>query len=398
MPSRRSFLSSALPLPALLRGAPRLRVTGFELIPVRATQRTVWLFVRLTSSEGLSGLGEASDAVGFSNTTKEHAARIEAELRKFYSLAEGRSPMEIERYRQLGRAEASRGGPVSATAFSAIEHALWDLAGQSIGVSVHQLFGGKVRETLPVYANINRTTTPRTPEGFAATARRAVAEGFRALKAAPWDGFPRRGTEAEKAKAGDLGIACVAAMREAVGPEVEILVDCHSNFTVPMAIDVAKRLEPYNLGWYEEPIPPQRTAETLEIRKAIRQSMAGGEFLFGAEGFAPLCRDQAVHVIMPDVKHCGGILELTRIAALAGAWGVSVAPHNPTGPVSTAASIHACAGMANFRILEFQWGEADWRSELVEPRERFLRGEISVPELPGLGVRLNDKLARTHAL
>lgn len=398
MVSRRSLLFSSLLASGGLRAAPNHRVSGFELIPVRATHRTVWLFVRLSTSAGLTGLGEASDAVGFSNTGKEQALRIESELRKFYSLAEGRSPFEIERYRQAGMPEAQKGGAISATAFSAIEHALWDLMGQALGAPVHQFFGGKVRESLPVYANINRTTNPRTPEGFAATAGRAVADGFRSIKAAPWDGFPRKGTEAEKAKAADLGIACVAAMREAIGPEVEILVDAHSNFTVPLSIEVAKRLEPYNLGWYEEPIPPQRTAETLEIRKAIRQSMAGGEFLFGTRGFAALCREQAVHVIMPDVKHCGGLLELSRIAAMADAHGVEVAPHNPTGPVSTAASVHVCAGMKNFRILELQWGEVDWRSDLVEPREQFVKGLIAVPDRPGLGLKLNDKIARAHAL
>lgn len=382
----------------MLRAAPRLRVTSIELLPVRATQRTVWLFVRLKTDKGLTGLGEASDALGFANTSKRDAQRIESELRKFFSLAEGRAPFEIERYRQAGWQEASQGGALSATAFSAVEHALWDIVGQALDAPVYELCGGKVRDALPVYANINRTTSPRTPEGFAATARRAAAEGFRSIKAAPWDGFPRKGSPPEMAAAAERGIACVAAMREAVGPEIEILVDCHSNFTVPMAIDVAKRLEPYNLGWYEEPIPPQRTAETLEIRKSIRQHMAGGEFLFGVHGFSPLCRDQAVHVIMPDVKHCGGLLELSRIAAVAGGAGVAVAPHNPTGPVSTAASVQACAGMKNFRILELQWGEVDWRAELVTPHERFSNGMIAVPDGPGFGIKLNDRLVAEHAL
>jgi galactonate dehydratase len=165
-----------------------------------------------------------------------------------------------------------------------------------------------------------------------------------------------------------------------------------------MAKDVAKRLEPHDLGWYEEPVPPQRTAETVEIRQGIRQQMAGGEILFGVGGFTALCRQQAVHVIMPDVKHCGGLLELTRIAAMAEADHVSVAPHNPSGPIATAASVQVCAGMKNFRILELQWGEVDWRSELVEPAERFVNGAISVADRPGLGVRLNEKLARAHPL
>jgi galactonate dehydratase len=288
---------------------------------------------------------------------------------------------------------------VSATAYSAIEQALWDLAGKSLDVPVHTFFGGAVRDTLPVYANINRATKVRTPAGFVATARRAVADGFRALKAAPFDGFPKAGSPASDiAAAVDQGIACMAAMRDAVGAGVELMVDCHSFFDVPLARSVADRLEPYKLAWYEEPVAPERTDETLAIRKSIRQEMAGGEILFGVDGFAPLCRRRAVDVIMPDVKHCGGLLELTRIAAMANADNVSVAPHNPSGPVSTAASVQICAGMKNFRILELQWGEVLWRSDLVIPPEQFERGMVRVPARPGFGIQLNDKLVKAHRL
>ena len=286
---------------------------------------------------------------------------------------------------------------VSATAYSAIEQALWDLAGQALEIPAYDLFGGKVRDRLPVYANINRATTLRTPEGFAATAKKAVQDGFRAIKGAPFDGFPKPGaSQAEIRSAVDLGIACVAAMREAAGPDVEVMVDCHSFFDVPLAQSVAERLERYNLAWYEEPVAPERIEETLQIHRSIRQPMAGGELLFGIKGFEPLCRSHAVNVIMPDVKHCGGLLEMTRIAAMAHADGVSVAPHNPSGPVSTAANVQIAAGMVNFRLLELQWGEIGWRSELIVPEERFERGSIQVPERPGFGIRLNDKLAKSH--
>ncbi len=126
--------------------------------------------------------------------------------------------------------------------------------------------------------------------------------------------------------------------------------------------------------------------------------MAGGELLFGTKGFAPLCETQAVNVIMPDVKHCGGLLEMNAIAALARAHGIAVAPHNPSGPVSTAANVQIGAGMRNFRLLELQWGEAGWRGELVIPEERFVSGGIAVPERSGFGIQLNDKLARAHPI
>src|SRR4030095_8806298 len=239
-----------------LRAAPRIRVTGIELLPVRATERTVWLIVRLRTDVGLTGLGEASDAFGFANTTKQDAARMESELRRFVGLIEGKSPLDIGAYRQQAERLATEGGLVSATAYSASEQALWDLTGKSLDVPTYTLFGGKVRDSLQVYANVNRATKPRTPAGFAAAALAAVGEGcpalqahasvnpaprprtpagcagaalaavgegFRAVKAAPFDGFPSPGSPAAAIEtAVEAGIASVAAMRDAVGPDVEM--------------------------------------------------------------------------------------------------------------------------------------------------------------------------------
>ncbi len=383
--------------PRLLEAAPKLRVTSLELLPMRATPRTVWLFVRLGTDAGLTGIGEASDAFGFANTSQKNAATMEAELRTFFRLVEGKSPLEIAAYRQEGERLATGRGLIPATAFSAIEQALWDLAGKALDLPTYALFGGKLRDSLPVYANVNRATQPRTPQGFAATARAAVKEGFRAVKAAPFDGFPPPGSAPAAIDAHvENGIGCIAAMRDAIGGEVELMGDCHSFFDVPLAERVARRLEPQKLSWYEEPVAPERVEETLEIRKRIQQPMAGGEILFGIAGFAPLCRTKAVHVIMPDVKHCGGLLELTRIAAMAEADGVEVAPHNPSGPVSTAASVQVCAVLKNFRLLELQWGEVDWRGDVVRPRELFERGAIRVPDRPGFGIELDDAVVKAH--
>jgi galactonate dehydratase len=402
--NRRSLLTTgakatagALLFPRLLEAAPRLRVTTLELLPMRATARTVWLFVRLGTDAGLTGIGEASDAFGFANTSQANAMRMESELRAFFRLVEGKSPLEIAAYRRQGEPLATGRGLIPATAYSAIEQALWDLAGKALDVPTYSLFGGKLRDALPTYANVNRATRPRTPQGFAAAAQAAVKDGFRAVKAAPWDGFPPAGSPSAAIEtAVESGIASVAAMREAIGPDVELMVDCHSFFDVPLAERVARRLEPQKLSWYEEPVAPGRVEETLEIRKRIQQPMAGGEILFGVAGFAPLSRTRAVHVIMPDVKHCGGLLELTRIASMAEADGVEVAPHNPSGPVSTAASVQVCAVLKNFRLLEFQWGEVDWRHEVVQPPELFVKGAIAVPDRPGFGVELNDRVVKAH--
>lgn len=381
---RRVFLLGAIAATA----KPRLKLTAAELLPVRATPRTVWLLIRLRTDAGIYGLGEASDAFGIYATTPENAAAMRVELARQFAPLAGRSPFDIEYFRQTAKLE----NLLARTVHSALEQAMWDIAGKALDTPVHALLGGKTRDRLPVYANINRTAKPRTPDGFAATAKRAVADGFRALKLAPWDNFVDSETFVQQ------GVDCLFAVREAVGPEVQIMTDCHSFFTVPRAVAVAKKLEPLRLSWYEEPVAPENTAETLAIRRAIRQEMAGGEFLFGVREFAPLCRDKAVDVIMPDVKHCGGVLEMTRIAAMADSYGVSVAPHNPTGPVATAASIQLCAGMKNFRILEMQWGEVDWRGELVRPAEQFRNGTIEVPEAPGFGIMLNEELVQSKRL
>ena len=403
--SRRQLLSSAtglgiagLSIQGLARPAEalaRAQTAGHDLLTtkiavdvVRVTHRTNWIFVRLGTNKGLTGLGEAS--LGRATELPE--------LEQFFAFIDGESPLDILGYRRRAWAAAGRGRP-AATAFSAIEQALWDLTGKALGAPIHQLFGERNARPLPVYANINRATTERTPSGFAENAVKAVGEGFSAIKAAPFDGFPGPGSSsADIRDAVDLGIDCIAEMRSAIGDDVKLKIDAHSNFDVDLAVDVARRIEHLSLSWYEEPVTPEDLESTLAIRDAIPQRLAGGEFLFAVEGFRPLCLEQAVEVIMPDVKHCGGILEMSRISSLGEAQGIAVAPHNPSGPVSTAVSAQICSALPNFEILEFQWGEASWRADLVDPPENFQKGELVPAEGPGLGVTLNEKVLREHLL
>ena len=362
-------------------------VTDMEVIVVNVTQRTKWIFVLLTASNGVTGLGEAS--LGRRSELNE--------LNTFFRLVEGQSPFDINQYRTRGWPRASAGNRAVATAFSAIEHALWDIVGKTLSVPVYQLFGGKLRDSLPVYANINRATSNRTPEGFAEKARQAVADGFKAIKAAPFDGFPPlTASPNEIFEARQLGVDCVFAIREAIGNDIAIKIDAHSFFDVELSINVAEQLLPANLSWYEEPIAPTQTTDTRRIHDSISQTMAGGEFLFGVEGFSPLCEQKAVDIIMPDIKHCGGLLEAVRIAAVADANGVKVSPHNPSGPVSTAASVALCAALPNFDILEYQWGEQPWRGNLVIPSENFVNGTIEINDSPGFGIVLNEQVLAEH--
>ena len=360
-----------------------MHIDRFEIVPVRVSARTTWLHVLLHTNLGLTGVAEAS--LG--------SRRELPELEQFFALVKDRPMPDVETYRQRGRSMAAKGGLSAATAFSAIEHALWDLAGKAEGVPTHALLGSRAREDVLLYGNINRMTSERTPDGFAASAERAVAAGFRALKAAPFDGFPPRSDPDAVRDAIDLGIRCLESIRAAVGRDIALKVDCHSHFTEAEAIRIAERLEPVDLDWYEEPVPATDVAATRRIRDAVKQRLAGGERGFGTEGFAPLLEEGAVDVIMPDTMHCGGLTEGLAIAHAAADAGVGVSPHNACGPVSTAAALQLCAIAPGIESLELQWGEVPWRPDVVEPPERFEAGRMAIPETPGLGVTLVDPSA-----
>ncbi|MCB9384946.1 MAG: mandelate racemase/muconate lactonizing enzyme family protein [Bryobacterales bacterium] len=343
----------------------------------------------LHSDKGLTGLGEATHALGFTRASAEDDARIADAVRRTFVTVDGESPFDLEQYRQRAWEPAKAGGLLMATAYSAIEQAMCDLCGQALGVPLHELLGGRVRDSVPVYANINRSANRRTPEDFAEKAQMAVSEGFRAVKAAVFDDFPAASTDAAEREAKvELGVRRLEAMREAVGPAIDIMVDCHSRFDRALSIRVAKMLEPVKLRWYEEPVDPNDLVDTRAIRDSIAQPMAGGEILFGREGFLPLLQSQAVDVIMPDVKHCGGVFEGKKIAALAETFGVGFSPHNPSGPVSMAASAQLASTVPNCPVLEHAWGEVDWRAEVLDPPERFENGAIVLSGRPGIGHKL----------
>ena len=207
-----------------------------------------------------------------------------------------------------------------------IEQGLWDIVGKA-RCPVHVLLGGAVRTEILAYANINLITTDRSPAGFARSAAQARDAGFSIVKAVSFGGFPAPADGVEMARrATDLGVDCLLAMRDAPGSDASIRVDCHRYFEFGRAVDIARRLEPARLDWYEEPINPADVVTTARTKASIPQRVAGGEQLFGVAGFAPLCRLDVIDVVMPDVTHGGGILEAHHIAALAAGGSVGVPP------------------------------------------------------------------------
>lgn len=350
--------------------------------------RRSWLFVEVETDAGLVGLGEASQSRLDEGVVAQLAALAPAYL--------GRNPLDLieERGQILRRPDAHR---MLFAATSALEQALWDLAGQILGVPVYQLLGGSVRDRIRLYANIELATGSKTPEEYAENAARAVAEGFTAVKLNPFT--PTSGRRAPATRK-DLALATerVARVRAAIGPEVDLLADFLFSQDLRGAERAAAAMAPYNLFWIEEPFPLDDPPLLARFRGGVTTRVAGGEQLSGRAAFRPLLENGALDVLMPDVKWIGGIAEAKKVAAMAEAYEVAIAPHNMSGPVSTAASVHLAATLPNFLILEYCWGATPWRADLIAGTETVIAGHIPLPSTPGLGVVLDRKALRARRL
>ncbi|MGY8827444.1 MAG: mandelate racemase/muconate lactonizing enzyme family protein [Candidatus Latescibacterota bacterium] len=372
-----------------------MKVTRLEVHEVEASPRGNWLFVQIHTDAGISGLGEASQS--------GNDALVLSALELLGQRLLGQDPTQPEvlweRMVHSGGIFSGDAGRIGATAISAVDQALWDIAGKALDVPVWRLLGGKRRDKVRVYANLNRGTHDRSVQGFADAAARAVDAGFSAVKATPfdevhWRRMDRQGLERDVGK----GVERLEYSRRAIGDEVELLVDCHQRFDLALAMKVAAKTLPLNLYWFEEPVPRDNLAAMRHITLQSGHTTAGGEGLFGREQFWNYIEQGAVHVLMPDVKHAGGISECRRIAAVAETKQIHVAPHSPAGPVSTMAGVHVAATIANFTILEYAFGEVEWRGQLTRPAEVLEDGYIKVPDAPGLGIELDEAVIATHRL
>jgi galactonate dehydratase len=391
--NRRRFVVAAAAAPAALGALPQadrrsaeITVAGIEIFRVHVNQRGNWVIVRLRTSAGLSGLGDASHSGGGDPSV--------GKLNEYAGWMTGRSIFDIEWLRQRAHPEVARHGRAASCALSAIEQALFDVQGQAAGVPTYQLFGGRLRERVRNYANINRSTEQRDPAAFAKMAESAVAAGFDAIKLAPFDGMPAKGSAAEIEAHTRVGVDCVRAVREVLGSRGDLLIDAHSHFDRARGMDLLRRLEPMNLFWLEEVARP--LADLAAINQAAPMPTAGGESLFGLAENLAYIRAGAADILMPDVKYCGGMLEMKKIAAMAEGAGMPVAPHGPASPVGNVAAAQVCAGLPNFHILEFAHGETDWRAELIDPPEALDKGMLAVSRRPGFGITLNEKTAARH--
>ncbi|MGY4801183.1 mandelate racemase/muconate lactonizing enzyme family protein [Teichococcus aerofrigidensis] len=369
-----------------------MRITAAEMLGVRVTPRTNWCFLLIRTDAGLTGLGEC--------TLSGEEAGLAAEAARLGARVAGEDP--LLRNRLCPAPPHAPGGLVAQTVHSAFEAALWDIAGQAQGAPVHRLLGGALRDRITLYANINRGASPRTPEGFAAAARRAVAEGFLAVKLAPFEPliWLDAGGEARAQRAAYAeGLARIAAVRAAVGPDVEVMVDAHWRFSPGGAAALLRDVAPFGLFWLECPVAEANLPEIRRLRGMANERgmrLAGAETLSGLGAYRRMIEAGCYDVLMPDIKHAGGHEEIRRIAALAETAGIEVAPHNPTGPVCHAHSLHLCAVLPNLLWLEVQYGETERFFSLVEGGAAlaFRQGAAAAPDQPGLGVALDEAAAR----
>jgi len=349
-----------------------------------------WTFVKLYTDSGLTGVGEAS--------LERNDEVVVKALETFRDFLVGQDPFQIEYiWNALYKQTFKYGQLIILTALSGIEQALWDIKGKALGVPVYELLGGKLRDKVRAYANawafqkvVTSMTAEDTPDSIAQNALKMVDKGFTAMK---WDPFREGGQVIQRSEEA-FALACVKAVREAVGPSVDILIECHGRFNMHSAIRIAHKLEPYDPFFYEEPIPPDNLDALAALQRSINLPIATGERLYTRWEFRPLFEKNAAQIIQPDICNVGGIWELRKIAAMAEAYYVSVQPHNSNGPVQTIASLHLDASIPNFVFQEFFYPYLDMYNEVLTEPIIYKDGYLEIPTSPGLGTDIREDVIR----
>lgn len=356
---------------------PAMKITDIKTFLVGAGGRN-WVYVKVLTDQGVYGIGEAYSAGPDEATVKV--------IEDFKSWLVGNDPRNVQYlFDLMYNTTRFPGGIVVNSAMSGIEHALWDIAGKSAGVPVWALLGGRMRNKVRVY----QSTGGATPQQAGENARQMIEKyGYTALKMgiqAPGDMPYNRATRETAAH--------VRAVREAVGPDVDIGVDVHAKFfEAERAIRLAKAIEPYNPMWMEESVRPENYAAMKKVADHVSIPLASGESNYGIYEFKELIERQALDFVQPDICCCGGVLTMKKIAAMAEAQYILVAPHNPMSPLATAINVHFAASTPNFFILEYAAPDSGARKNVLkEPLMVRKDGYVDIPNKPGWGMELNEE-------
>ena len=367
-----------------------IRLKSLKFHTVSVTERTDWTFAEVSDGQ-VAYLVEVT-AGGVTKQVVDHLAQMVSKLRE-HSIDD-----ESEIAGLLGIAPARLQNDHSlAVAVSSLRTSIVGLQAHHNRQGLTKFLGGEPRDSVPLYANINRSLlgARRTPADFAAAAERAAKEGFSIIKCAPFDDIAHGQATGAILEAAAIGVARVEAVRAAIGPGVDIFVDCHSCFDEESSVLIADKLAESSIAWFEEPIPPATgLPELVRVATRISQPMAGGEDGYGEEFFTDLLESGALRILMPDIKYCGGVAEACRASRAVIQAGGSASLHCPSGPVSQLASASVTAAVAGSMPLEHAVYEATWRAEVLSPLERIENGRFWFPERGDSGAELNMDLVR----
>lgn len=356
-----------------------MKITSVKAFTMDAF-RTNWTFIKVETDDGIYGWGEAS--LG----TNEMA--LEGMVKDLERHIVGRDPFETEKLMfEVYRDMYWKGGPVLFSALSGIEMACWDIKGKALGVPVSKLLGGKVVDKVKMYANA-WFVGAREPEEFARKAKNTVKLGVKALKWDPFGKEYRTISHAALRKASDI----VGAVRNAVGDDVELLIECHGRFYPAAALAISRELAQYHPMFLEEPCVPDHMDSMAYVREHSEIPIAAGERGYGIYAFQDILEKNCVDFLQPDIFHAGGIMVGKKVAAMAEAKHIQVSFHNPSGPVSNAAILQLASTIPNFIIHEIMLTDGSFRSEVSTEEVHFDDGYILVPDKPGFGIDLNEEV------
>jgi galactonate dehydratase len=362
-----------------------MRITAVEPWVLGTSWRNL-VFIKVKTDEGLTGIGECT----LQNREEGILGYLQGAARRHVV---GSDPFNIEDlWLRMYRNDFWRDGVIATTVLSGIEIACWDIIGKAVGQPVWRILGGRCHEKIKAYANA-WYTVERKPEEFAKRVMVVLDKGYKALKVDPFGPGGLEISRSEKVRSVEL----VAAIREAVGPDVEIFIEMHGRFSAATAIELARMLEPYHPGWIEEPCPPEDIPSLKKVADHVNLPVATGERYFTRYGFREVLESGAPDIIQADIIHAGGFMEMKKIAAMADVRSMVMAPHNSNGPVCTAASVHLDFCTTNFKVQEcFDDFSETWVREAVPGCPVPVDGCFPLPEKPGLGIELNEDVIKAH--